>query len=245
MKPTIAGVLADARALWRRERALLLPLAGMFFFVPMLGMALLLTGMRLSSDAAPEQAWAATMAFYEANLPVFFVIELVLNFGTFAVLNLFLQGNGRTLGEVLVLTLRRFLPFLAISIATRFLFGLGFSLFIVPGLLIFTRTWLVAPAYAAHPEQGIGAALRRGWRASAGVNGLVVLAMAAGAFFVSLTVGVFALAVATLIAGLVGGAAAATVAGYIALAAVGALAWLLFALLCVSLYRLTAPRQGI
>jgi hypothetical protein len=50
------------------------------------------------------------MAFYWANLLPILLANLAIDFGTFAVLNLYLQGGGRTLGEVLVLTLRRLLP---------------------------------------------------------------------------------------------------------------------------------------
>jgi hypothetical protein len=126
----LAGVLADARALWRSERDLLLPIAGMFFVVPMLAIILLLADSGFA-DVAPEKLREAVMAFYVANLVPILLANLAIEFGTFATLNLYLQGGGRTLGEVLLLTLRRFLPWLAIDITAALLFSFGSSLFLL------------------------------------------------------------------------------------------------------------------
>ena len=66
MTLSLAGVFADARTLWRSERELLAPIAGVFFVVPMLGIVLLLAYSDFPGDTAPEQVREAIAAFYAA-----------------------------------------------------------------------------------------------------------------------------------------------------------------------------------
>lgn len=239
----LAGVLADARTLWRGERELLLPIAGVFFVLPMLGMVLLLADAGFA-DVAPEKLREAVMAFYVANLAPILLANIAIDFGTFAVLNLYLQGGGRTLGEVLVLSLRRFLPFLAIDIIAALLFSFGSSLFLLPGLFAFGRTWLAGPAYAAAPERGPLDAFRQGWRRSAGFNWIVLLA-AAGATFVGVIL-LMALSTAILagLAALISDARIVTTISYVLTAMIGGFAWSVLALLRVAAYRRSEPSTG-
>ncbi|WP_404334352.1 hypothetical protein AB2M62_13025 [Sphingomonas sp. MMS12-HWE2-04] len=241
----LAGVLADAAALWRRERGLLVPLAGMFFLVPMLGMVLLIGASGFPGDVTAEQLPEALRAFQSANLVPILGANLALDFGSFAVMTLFLQTGERTLGEVLIATLRRFLPFLAIDLMGSFLFGLGLSLFLLPGLLIFSRTWLAIPAYAAAPEAGPVAAIREGWRRSGGTVWIAILAGAGMVLFLSLLAMFFVAGITGGIGALLGGGQVAMALGYLAMAVVGAGSWTALTLLRVAFYRAGSPRQGI
>ena len=172
MTISFAGVFADAGAIWRSERQLVMRVAGVFYVLPVLAFVLLLASSGFPPNVPADQMKEALDRFQTANLVPILLISVVLDFGTFAILNLFLQGGGRTLGEVLVLTLRRFLPFLVLDLAAGFVFGLGMSLLVLPGLFVFARTWLAAPAFAAHPELGVIEAFRQGWRRSGGLNWL-------------------------------------------------------------------------
>jgi len=240
----LAGVLADARALWRSERELLLPIAGVFFVVPMLGIVLMLADAGFA-EVAPEKLRDAVMAFYVANLVPILLANLAIDFGTFAVLNLYLQGGGRTLGEVLMLTLRRFLPWLVIDIIAALLFSFGSSLFLLPGLFAFARTWLAGPAYAVTPERGVIEAFRQGWRRSAGLNWVVLLAVAGLTFLAALVLVVLSTGILGGLAALVGGERVAAVVGYGVTALVGGLVWSVLGVLRVAAYRASAPRQGM
>jgi hypothetical protein len=244
----LAGVLADARTLWRSERELLLPIAGVFFVVPMLGIVLLLDGSGFAA-VPPEKLREAVMAFYVANLLPILLANLALDFGTFAVLNLYLQGGGRTLGEVLLLTLRRFLPFLVIDITAALLFSFGSSLFVVPGLFAFARTWLAAPAFAAAPEKGVVDAFRQGWRRSAGFSWIVLLVAAGLTFVVALLLVLVSTGVLGGFAALIGDTRVAVVLGYVVTALIGGFAWSVLGVLRVAAYRASAagqdPRQGM
>jgi len=238
-------VFADAGALWRAERELLLPIAGVFFFVPLLGIVMLLSTSGFPVAANDPEAFQAALGnFYRANLIPVLAANAVTVFGSFAVLNVFLQGGGRTLGEVLLLTLRRFLPFLAMAILLSLAFSLGLSLLLVPGLFIFCRTWLAGPAFAAEPERGLLSALSRGWILSGRWNWLIVL-LAGAALLLA------ALGMITLVSGLlgllatIGAREAFTVAGYVLTTMVGTAAWLGFEVVRVALYRASVPRQGM
>lgn len=243
MTLNLVGVLADARTLWRRERELLVPIAGMFFFVPMLAIVLLLANSGFPGDAAPEQLREALAAFYAANIVPIIAANLAITFGTFVVLNLFFQGGGRTLGEVLLIALRRFLPYLGIYVIGSLLVSFGLSLLLLPGMFAFGRTWLAAPAYAVAPEKGPIHAFRQGWSRSAGFNWIVLLAAATVTVLVAMLLIVLSSVAIGGLATLVE-ARVALVIGHIVTALIGGLAWTGFALLRVAAYRRTEPSIG-
>jgi hypothetical protein len=241
MRLHIAGVFADAGALWRSERDLLLRVAGLFYVVPMLGFVLLLVVSGLPEAGPPEKMQEALNRFYGNNLLAIFVVTAVMNFGTFAILNLYLQGGGRTLGEVLMIALRRFVPFLVIDFLASLAFTLGLWL-VLPGLFAFARTWLAAPAFAARPEQGVLEAFRQGWRRSGGFVWLTLLGVAAATMLATLgAVVVTSVALGSLNA-MAGGNQVISAIAYVAIALVGGLAWTAFSVLRIAAYRLTEPR---
>ncbi len=245
MSLTLGGVLGDARILWRRERELLVPIAGLFFVVPMLGAILILGGSGFPPQGNADQVREAFLAIYTANMVPILAINLALDFGSFAVFNLFLQGGGRTLGEVLMLTLRRFPLFFLIDLIAGLLFSIGASLLIVPGLFVFARTWLAGPAFAAVPEAGVTGAFREGWRRSGGLGGFALLGVAALVFLATLALVMVSSIVLGLAGALVGGGQVVTAIGYLVTALVGGMAWTMLAVLRVAAYRRGEPRQGI
>lgn len=243
----LADLLADARALWQRERALVLPVAGMFFLVPLLGVVLLVAPHVAQLQDLADQA--ALRSFYDrfvqANLVPLALAYFAFDFGLFALLSLYLQGNGRTLGQVLALALRRLFPFLVLELVVSLAVQLGLSLFLAPGVFLFARTWLAAPAYAARPEAGLIEAFRQGWVRSGGVTWLLLLLIAAMVF----VLGFVAIGVSSIVTGLIAGAAGGGVVPelieYLVLSIVGALIWTALVVLRVAAYRATGPRQGM
>jgi len=246
MSLTSRGIFLDAVTLWRAERALLVPVAGLFFVAPMLGAALLLGGLDLPATEDPEKLRAALMTFYAANLLPILAINLVIDFGCFAIFNLYLQGGGRTLGEVLLLALRRFPAFFVLNLIAGLLFSFGLSLFVIPGLFVLARTWLAGPALAADPRAGVFGAFREGWRRSGGVTGFALIGLASMVFFLAFGLVILTGGILGTIAGLVGGAQAVTIVSYLATALFGGAAWTALALIRIAAYRLGgAPKQGI
>ncbi|HEX8302887.1 hypothetical protein [Sphingomonas sp.] len=245
MSFSFSGVLADAGAMWRSHREMLGAIAGVFFLLPILGILFLLAQSGMPDDPDPIKLNEAVRAFYSANLGPILLANLAIDFGTFAVFTLFLQHGDRTLGEVLMATLRRTIPLLAVDLAAAILFGIGMSLLVLPGLFLFGRTWLAAPALAAAPESGVIAAFRQGWRRSAGLNWLLLLAIAAATILVAaLIILLGSIPLGVIGAGL-GDSRALEASGYFLVAAVGSMAWLTLALARVAAYRRSEPKQGI
>ena len=123
-------------------------------------------------------------------------------------------------------------------------FAIGLSLFVLPGLFAFARTWLAGPAIAAQPERGVMDALRQGWERSGGLLWTLILFAAA----LMLLAGASAVLLSAQVLGLfamIGGRPVVELVGYVVLAAVGALVWTLLTLLRIAFYRLTAARQGM
>jgi hypothetical protein len=243
----LAGLFADAKSLWQRERTLVLPVAGLFFLLPSLGILLLMVQGAPDLESLSDQA--VLLAFYqkfvEANVVPIALAYLAVDYGIFALFSLYLRGQGQTLGQVMTAALRRLFPFLVLEVAVSIGFQLGFSLFIAPGLFVFARTWLAAPAYAANPEAGLIEAFKQGWVRSSGVNGLLFLLVAAMVF----VGGIGAMAVSSIITGLIATAAGGGVVpeflGYLLLSVIGAGVWTALVILRVAAYRATERRQGM
>jgi hypothetical protein len=244
MSFTSRGILADAVSLWRAERELLVPLAGMFFVVPLLGVVLLISRLDLAGVQDTKKLGEMLTAFYDANLLPLLVISLAIDFGTFAVFNLFFQGGGRTLGDVLLLAIRRFPGFFVLSLVANLAFSIG-SWLILPALFVLARTWLAGPAYAAQPEQGILGAFRTGWDRSTGLRGFVLLGLPSMLVFVALMLVIIASGILGTLAAVSGTAQVVTILSYLVTALIGGGTWLALAVIRVSAYRLGAPRQGI
>lgn len=242
MTLSFAGVFADAGAIWRSERQLLARVAGVFYVLPVLGFVMLLGSSGVMQGTPPEQMQEALNRFYANNLPAIFLVTAAMDFGTFAILNLFLQGGGRTLGEVLMLALRRLLPFLAIDLLGNFAFALGLSLFVLPGLFLLARTWLAAPAFTARPEQGVIEAFRQGWKRSSGLSWLILLAVSGVTMLGTLGAVIAVSAILGTLHVALGGSQIVVAAGYLAIALIGGFAWTAVTVLRVAAYRLTEAR---
>lgn len=167
MRLVLGSVLADAAALWRAERDLIVRIAGVFYLLPILALAMLAGGLVLPEQASQEQVREAVSAFYRANFAWLLLISVALEFGTLALLKLFLQ-RGETVHALLRAAAVRLLPFVLLGFANGAVMQLGFTLFVIPGLYVFGRTWMMGAAYAAEPERGLLAAVETGFRLSAG-----------------------------------------------------------------------------
>jgi hypothetical protein len=237
MSLTVRTAFADAVALWRGERDLLLRIAGMFYLVPIFGLLIvLLSSIHLPEQATVQEAQAAVEASYRGHVLLIFFVTLVLEFGNFVLLRLFLQAGGSTVGGLLRDGLRWFLPFMGISILCGVLFQLGLTLFLLPGAYIFGRSWLVGAAYAAAPERGPFVAVQRGVALSAR-NGWRLAAIGALALVPCLIVGLIGTVFLGVVAGIAGDTVVTSGLLWLVIALVGSLGYLAFTLLRVAAYR--------
>lgn len=249
MTPRFAAIFADAGALWRAERSLLLPLAGMFFLLPMLGIILLIAASAPPLDLPADQAAAALSAFYQrfgqTHIVPLALANAAIDYGIFAMLNLYLQGTGQTLGRVMVHALRALFPFLVLELLVGLGLSIGVSLFVVPGLFVFARTWLAAPALAANPQAGLIGALRQGWTCSRGLVGFLLLAVTAIVFVVGIGAMVIGSVIVGLVGGLFGGGLVAETLSFLLIATIGAGIWTALTLLRLAAYRAVLARLGM
>ncbi len=167
MRLSIGSALADAAALWRAERDLIVRIAGVFYLLPLLALALLASSMTLPEQATQEQLREVVSEFYRANFVWLLLISIAFEFGSLALLKLFLQ-RGETVGGLLRAAAVRLLPFVLLGFANGAVMQLGFTLFILPGIYVFGRTWMMGAAYAAEPERGLLRAVESGFRLSIG-----------------------------------------------------------------------------
>jgi hypothetical protein len=170
MNWNVAGVFADARAMWRSERDLLVRVASVFFFLPTLAARLFLP--MPDVQAATRQDLLRIVSEWLAQQGGWIVLQLVLlTFGSGVVLVLLLDRSRPTLGAAMLRTLK-LLPLLLIAwTSVLFAMALGSMLLLLVALYIGGRAFLTGAAVVMRPERGPFAAVadsvrmtaRRGW----------------------------------------------------------------------------------
>lgn len=184
---------SDAMAMLRGRREILLTLTGFFLLLPML-VLLMLRWPNLGAETSAG-AMAQWNAWSESNSLWLLLVAMIGSFGRAAMLVLTFDRARPTVGEALGAAARLFLWFyLAGLLASLIQYG-GFLLFVLPGLYLLGRLFVVEPVLVAEGVTNPVRAIVRsfevtrgsGWRIF-GVNAIVVL----GAF-------VFLLAVSTVL----------------------------------------------
>lgn len=188
---TLSDLSADAAALWRRERALLVPVAGLFYFVPALALMLLLPPGPVADGGGSEGAADLLVAYARDNAGAILSANAAQLVGGAILLVLFLAPGRPAMGEALRLAASRLLSFAAAAIITWAAFMAG-ALLIVPALYLIGRFFLVGAAIAGAGCGPVAAILRsveltrgRGWwcfvaAALPFVAGQVVVSIAGG-----------------------------------------------------------------
>lgn len=161
MTITFAGLAADALARWRRDRTVLLALAGPFLFLPLLAWLLLLVEPVAKPGATDAERMQQVMEWAGANvhwLALRIGVEL---FGSLAILTLYLARGHHDVGGALKVAVALLPGFIVAVVASWGLVALGVFAFILPGLYIYGRIALTGPVMAAEPGVGITGAIGR------------------------------------------------------------------------------------
>lgn len=194
MKVTLTALLRDAWGTWRRDKELLLAVAGLFVFLPVLGQALLVPDMpKLPADADP--AIPATLAQYQQLLTDWIVhyglwivaTQLIALYGQFAMVALYASGERPAVGSALAAALRRFpvllLAMLVIAVPVTMI-SVVFVLIpiLLPGQVVLVtivagRALLVAPILLAETPVGAVAAVGRSFRTTHGYTLILAAAV--------------------------------------------------------------------
>jgi hypothetical protein len=200
MKADLAAVLAGVRALWARDRALLLPVAGLFLFVPQwAGLLLIPNFPQPQGDGAPAvAAWQQALSIWVGQYGApYLALTVTAQFGALAIVALYLtpgsheggaSGGGASVGEALRRALAVFLRYLLATVLVSLPLGLmamaalrlpgGIGFVFLPVLYVLARTTLTGPAIVAE-RKGAMAAVMRSWTLTSG-RGLGVLILVGG-----------------------------------------------------------------
>jgi len=162
MRLRYPDVFADAGAMWRGARDVLLPVAAVFFFLPGLGLRLFLPQPD-TTGLADEALRTAIDAWLSGAMPWLVVVILTQTYGAALLLLMLLDPGRPTLGAAMLRTLRLIPGLLAAQLIVAAGVALGFLVLIVPGFYLLGRTILTSASYLTSPERGSIAAAVEGF----------------------------------------------------------------------------------
>lgn len=172
----LGAIAGEAWAVARRDRAILVPLAAVFLFLPTL--ALLLFVPAPPTPPRAGQGNAETMLFIDAyrrwisDYGVHFLVtSIVAAFGGVSIMALYLDRGSATLGDAMARALVLLPRYLLASVMVMVPAIIGLLMLVVPGLYVLGRTMLVGPVLVAErPGSAVAAIVkalslshRRGW----------------------------------------------------------------------------------
>lgn len=170
-------IFADAGAIWRADRELLIALSGFFFVLPTFAMTLFMSppakvaeGELLGSEVL--------IAFFMANLHWIAISRIAEIFGVLTLFALCLDPARPTLGTAMRAAVAAFPIFLVLALLNGFLVFGGLTLFIVPGVYLVGRTFVAGTAMVAERRSDPFAALVRSFALTRG-HGWMLFAVAA------------------------------------------------------------------
>jgi hypothetical protein len=170
----------DAVASLRAHSALILPIAGVFLFLPGL-----IGGYLLSiPETEPSRTVQALMDYFDLNWPWLLLTNLIGMMGGLAILLLVLARQSTSVGGAIAAA-AALLPFYFLaSMIAGIPVVLGFMLFVVPGLYLASRLLLLGPAMVAEGRRNPVDVLSRSWVLTRGngwaVAGFVLLFFVGG-----------------------------------------------------------------
>lgn len=241
-------VWADVVAMIRANGVLLATLAGAFIFLPSLALWMYAPMPSPPSGGESNEGMRFLLDYYRGNWPLLLLVNLVSTFGQVAILTLLLDRDRPTVGEALGVSARLLPVYFVMTIMTNFAVGIGFFLFIVPGIYLLGRLALTGAVMVGDGVTNPVEAMRLSWTYSNGLGWRI-----AGLVLLIGIVAWIALSAASSVLGVVAGLLLPEGAGAVAKAFADALAGgglaLLMAVLTAAIYRQlrsdTAPLTNI
>lgn len=178
------SVVADALILFRRDRELLLGLAGPFWFLPMFALLLLVPKPPTRpADAAvgspATEAWVQAFAEWLTTQAGWFLLAAAIGaWGTATVYALYLERERPDVRGALAIGAALWPRFMLMTILIGLMAGGGLLLLYLPGLYLLGRFMAAGPALVAERPLGAVNAIGRGWRLTRGA-GLALMGVAA------------------------------------------------------------------
>jgi hypothetical protein len=164
MRIDIPAACREAIGIWRRDREPILAVAGFFFFLPNLALGLFMASgdpVR-SGEPADRQALVDALQTYLAENAHWLLLQAVAELIGVGVLLVMLLDPARpTVGAALKTVFRRLPVLIVVSLLVNLAKAIGILAFILPGLMVIGRTFLVLPVLLAEPDRRFGAAMQR------------------------------------------------------------------------------------
>ncbi len=174
-------LIADAQRMWRAERPLLLPIAGLFYFLPTLALLLLLPQPAEITDPGTDAASQALIAYTLDNAGSILSANLANLFGAAVVLLLFLGRPQLTASDALRRALTLLPIFLIAVISVWAGVFVGGLMFVLPGLYLVGRSFLVTAVIASEGAQSPVQAISRSFALTKG-RGWLFFSLVAAVF---------------------------------------------------------------
>ncbi|MEZ5709057.1 MAG: hypothetical protein R3E02_06705 [Blastomonas sp.] len=196
MKFDMSRAWNEAMQLLRSNQALILPVAGVFLFLPSALLGYLLPQPAIDGEAGFESMIAVLTEWFSANSGWFILVGIAALIGQLGVLALLLRRDGGvSVGDALKAALVALIPAFLANMLTSIVTSIGFLLLIVPGLYLIGRFWLVPSAIIAERIGNPLAAIQRSWELTRDngwrLFGFLILVSIVGGIITGLTNGVF------------------------------------------------------
>lgn len=186
MKFSYSAVWDDTARMLKSHSSVLFALGGVFLLLPTL-----LTGYFLPMPASQTNPLGAMMEHYQENWLELMLSSLVNSVGAVAIYLLLFDKRGGTVGSAIAAALPIVPLYFLMSLLVWLMFGLGFVLFIIPGIYLVGRLAISGPVMVAEGRRSPIAAMGAAWRLTSGngwaVAGLIVIVAVAG-FILTLAV---------------------------------------------------------
>lgn len=147
-------VFADAGAMWRANREVLLAVIGVFVFLPVFAFNLFVPMPDLA-NVKEEDFLRVVGDWYVASAPWLVPTLVAQFFGSATVLALLLDAARPTVGEAIGRVVRLVPALVVALVASGLLIFGGSLLFLLPGMYAFGRCYLVWAVIVAEPGHGV------------------------------------------------------------------------------------------
>lgn len=177
MRLVLRAIFADAGAIWRADRELLLGLSGFFFVLPSLALSLFLAPPAVPADETSPST-EILFAFLAANIQWLALARIAELFGVLTLFMLCLDPARPTLRVAMGHAVRMLPMFLVLGLLVGILVFGGLTLLFIPGFYLVGRTFIAGAAMAAERRGDPFGALVRGFALTQGHGWLLFSAWA-------------------------------------------------------------------
>lgn len=225
----MGSAFAEARALLRSHRDLVLAIAGVFLFLPAVLVGIFGPPEPDFAGQTTDGVSAMMWTYYSELAPYALAAGIVSLIGTIAISRLYLAPAGVSVGGALGFALSVLLTVLIAALIAGVGIGIGLILLLIPGLYLYARLSLVTPHVADTGEKNPLAALSASWNLTKG-NGWVLL----GYLLVVIIIGVIAVLLVVGVTGALVTQILPDEGGRVAAAVIGALINTIFSVVLIA-----------